>query len=107
MRGISVLELAGLGPGPYCGMVLADFGAHVVRVDRLGDLRDLGVLARAKRSLAVDLKRPQGAAVLRRLCARTDVVLEPFRPGEPPASPQRRRGTRRRRDPAEWRGRAV
>ncbi|XP_019655431.1 alpha-methylacyl-CoA racemase isoform X1 [Ailuropoda melanoleuca] len=81
LRGISVLELAGLGPGPYCGMVLADFGAHVVRVDRLGDLRDLGVLARAKRSLAVDLKRPQGAAVLRRLCARTDVVLEPFRPG--------------------------
>ncbi|XP_022349318.1 alpha-methylacyl-CoA racemase isoform X2 [Enhydra lutris kenyoni] len=81
LHGISVLELAGLAPGPYCGMVLADFGAQVVRVDRLGARRDWSFLARGKRSLAVDLKRPQGAAVLRRLCARTDVVLEPFRYG--------------------------
>lgn len=81
LQGISVLELAGLAPGPYCGMVLADFGAQVVRVDRLGSRGDLSFLARGKRSLAVDLKRPQGAAVLRRLCARTDVVLEPFRHG--------------------------
>ncbi|XP_044088927.1 alpha-methylacyl-CoA racemase isoform X2 [Neovison vison] len=81
LHGISVLELAGLAPGPYCGMVLADFGAQVVRVDRLGARRDLSFLSRGKRSLAVDLKRPQGAAVLRRLCARTDVVLEPFRHG--------------------------
>jgi len=81
LQGISVLELAGLAPGPYCGMVLADFGARVVRVDRLGSRGDVSFLARGKRSLAVDLKRPQGAAVLRRLCARTDVVLEPFRHG--------------------------
>lgn len=86
LQGISVLELAGLAPGPYCGMVLADFGARVVRVDRLGSRGDVSFLARGKRSLAVDLKRPQGAAVLRRLCARTDVVLEPFRHGEPPGA---------------------
>lgn len=106
LHGISVLELAGLAPGPYCGMVLADFGAQVVRVDRLGARRDLSFLSRGKRSLAVDLKRPQGAAVLRRLCARTDVVLEPFRHGEPWAPAQRRWGTRSGTVPAEGRSRA-
>lgn len=105
LRGISVLELAGLAPGPFCGMVLADFGARVVRVDRLGARSDLSFLARGKRSLAVDLKRPQGAAVLRRLCARTDVVLEPFRHGEPPG-PLRRWGTGRGEVLAEGRSRA-
>ncbi|KAM7148486.1 alpha-methylacyl-CoA racemase [Molossus nigricans] len=81
LRGISVVELAGLAPGPLCGMILADFGARVVRVDRPGALGDVSHLSRGKRSLAVDLKTPQGAAVVRRLCARADVVLEPFRQG--------------------------
>uniref|UniRef100_A0A8C3YAS8 Alpha-methylacyl-CoA racemase n=1 Tax=Catagonus wagneri TaxID=51154 RepID=A0A8C3YAS8_9CETA len=81
LHGVSVVELSGLAPGPFCGMVLADFGAQVVRVDRPGSLGDQSALARGKRSLAVDLKRPQGQAVLRRLCALADVVLEPFRPG--------------------------
>ncbi|XP_004605615.2 alpha-methylacyl-CoA racemase [Sorex araneus] len=81
LRGISVVELAGLAPGPFCGMVLADFGAQVVRVDRPGGGGDVSLLSRGKRSLALDLKRPRGAAVLRRLCARADVVLEPFRHG--------------------------
>ncbi|NWS84518.1 AMACR racemase, partial [Toxostoma redivivum] len=77
-------ELAGLAPAPLCGMILADFGAKVVRVDRPsraavsahGDVQ-----ARGKRSLALDLKRPQGAAVLRRLCRGADVLIEPFRHG--------------------------
>ncbi|XP_025292248.1 alpha-methylacyl-CoA racemase [Canis lupus baileyi] len=81
LRGLSVLELAGLAPGPLCGMILADFGARVVRVDRLGARGNMNILARGKRSLALDLQRPQGAAVLRRLCARADVVLEPYRHG--------------------------
>ncbi|XP_037385837.1 alpha-methylacyl-CoA racemase isoform X2 [Talpa occidentalis] len=81
LRGVSVVELAGLAPGPFCGMVLADFGAQVVRVDRPGSAGDVSRLGRGKRSLAVDLKRPRGAAVVRRLCARADVVLEPFRRG--------------------------
>lgn len=84
LRGVSVVELAGLAPGPFCGMVLADFGAQVVRVDRPGAQGDVSRLSRGKRSLAVDLKRRRGAAVVRRLCARADVVLEPFRHGERP-----------------------
>lgn len=83
LRGVRVVELAGLAPAPFCGMVLADFGAEVVRVDRLGSAGDRSFLARGKRSLALDLKRSGGAAVLRRLCARADVLLEPFRCGEP------------------------
>ncbi|XP_062942676.1 alpha-methylacyl-CoA racemase isoform X1 [Cynocephalus volans] len=81
LRGVRVVELAGLAPGPFCGMVLADFGAQVVRVDRRDSPGDGSHLARGKRSLVLDLKRPRGAAVLRRLCSRADVVLEPFRPG--------------------------
>ncbi|XP_059865605.1 alpha-methylacyl-CoA racemase isoform X1 [Delphinus delphis] len=83
LQGVSVVELAGLAPGPFCGMVLADFGAQVVRVDRPGTRGDLSRMGRGKRSLAVDLKHPRGAAVLRSLCARADVMLECFRPGEP------------------------
>ncbi|XP_059865606.1 alpha-methylacyl-CoA racemase isoform X2 [Delphinus delphis] len=81
LQGVSVVELAGLAPGPFCGMVLADFGAQVVRVDRPGTRGDLSRMGRGKRSLAVDLKHPRGAAVLRSLCARADVMLECFRPG--------------------------
>ncbi|XP_075831997.1 alpha-methylacyl-CoA racemase isoform X2 [Microtus pennsylvanicus] len=81
LRGIRVLELAGLAPGPFCGMILADFGAQVVRVDRPGSGGDVSLLARGKRSLVLDLKQPRGAAVLRRLCASADVLLEPFRCG--------------------------
>ncbi|XP_012495982.1 PREDICTED: alpha-methylacyl-CoA racemase isoform X1 [Propithecus coquereli] len=81
LRGICVLELAGLAPGPFCGMILADFGAQVVRVDRPGASGDVSHLSRGKRSLVLDLKRPRGAAVLRRMCARADVLLEPFRSG--------------------------
>ncbi|XP_011284896.1 alpha-methylacyl-CoA racemase [Felis catus] len=81
LQGIRVLELAGLAPGPFCGMVLADFGAQVVRVDRPGARRDVSFMARGKRSLVVNLKRQDGALVLRRLCAQADVVLEPFRHG--------------------------
>lgn len=107
LRGILVFELAGLAPGPFCGMVLADFGAQVVRVDRPGARGDVSFMARGKRSLAVNLKRPDGALVLRRLCAQADVVLEPFRDGEPQAPLRLRRGTRRGKVPAEGRGWAV
>uniref|UniRef100_A0A2K5E2C9 Alpha-methylacyl-CoA racemase n=1 Tax=Aotus nancymaae TaxID=37293 RepID=A0A2K5E2C9_AOTNA len=81
LRGILVVELAGLAPVPFCGMVLADFGARVMRVDRPGSRYDVSGLARGKRSLALDLKQPRGVAVLRRLCAQSDVLLVPFRSG--------------------------
>ncbi|NXG10491.1 AMACR racemase, partial [Sakesphorus luctuosus] len=82
LSGVRVLELAGLAPAPLCGMILADFGARVVRVDRpprAGPPPD--VQGRGKRSLALDLKQPQGAAALRRLCRGADVLIEPFRHG--------------------------
>ncbi|NWT55367.1 AMACR racemase, partial [Erythrocercus mccallii] len=85
LSGVRVLELAGLAPAPLCGMILADFGAQVVRVDRLPRpaeaLEPGDVQARGKRSLALDLKRPQGAGALRRLCGVADVLIEPFRHG--------------------------
>ncbi|NXP90066.1 AMACR racemase, partial [Passerina amoena] len=85
LSGVRVLELAGLAPAPLCGMILADFGAQVVRVDRLSQSAAASahgdVQARGKRSLALDLKQPQGAAVLRRLCGGADVLIEPFRHG--------------------------
>eukprot|EP00457_Paulinella_chromatophora_P010714 gb/GEZN01010826.1/.p1 GENE.gb/GEZN01010826.1/~~gb/GEZN01010826.1/.p1 ORF type:complete len:388 (-),score=44.27 gb/GEZN01010826.1/:44-1174(-) len=80
LTGIRVLELAGLAPVPFCGMVLADFGADVVRIDRpRGNAPDN--LSRGKRSIVLDLKNPQGLCVLRRLVLRADVLLDPFRPG--------------------------
>uniref|UniRef100_G1PYV6 Alpha-methylacyl-CoA racemase n=1 Tax=Myotis lucifugus TaxID=59463 RepID=G1PYV6_MYOLU len=79
--GVLVVELAGLAPGLFCGMVLVDLGAQVVRVDQPGALGDVSCLSRGKRLLALDLKRWRGTAVVRRLCACTDMVLEPFRHG--------------------------
>jgi alpha-methylacyl-CoA racemase len=86
LSGLAVLEMAGLGPAPFAGMVLADLGATVVRVDRVGvhavplpPREDLQ--GRGKRSIAVDLKHPEGAALVRTLAARADVLIEGFRPG--------------------------
>ncbi|XP_074994092.1 alpha-methylacyl-CoA racemase [Calonectris borealis] len=82
LSGVRVLELAGLAPAPLCGMILADFGAQVVRVDRTPrSAVAADVQGRGKRSLALDLKRPAGAAALKRLCCRADVLIEPFRHG--------------------------
>lgn len=81
LKGIRVVEMAGLAPSPMCGMILADLGASVVRVDRATTSMNLDVCARGKRSLAVDLKTPQGREVVRKLCARSDVLIDPFRPG--------------------------
>ncbi|GAA4885967.1 CaiB/BaiF CoA-transferase family protein [Saccharopolyspora cebuensis] len=82
LAGIKVVELAGIGPAPFCAMLLADLGADVVRVDRPGagsDRHDL--LNRGKRSVVVDLKQERGAAAVRALAARADVLLEGLRPG--------------------------
>ncbi|NXJ80241.1 AMACR racemase, partial [Trogon melanurus] len=82
LRGVRVLELAGLAPAPLCGMILADFGARVVRVDRTNPpVPYADVQGRGKRSLALDLKRAAGAAALKRLCRGADVLIEPFRHG--------------------------
>lgn len=86
LQGVRVIELAGLGAAPYGCMLLADLGADVVRIDRPGAASDAGVLAhvalwRGRRSAVVDLKHPDGAALLGRLLATADVLVEGFRPG--------------------------
>lgn len=65
LRGLKVVELAGLAPGPVCGMILADFGAKVTRVDRLGAGLNYDVTARGKRSISLNLKKPEGVQILR------------------------------------------
>jgi alpha-methylacyl-CoA racemase len=88
LAGIKVVELAGIGPGPMCAMLLADLGATVLRIDRPGP-QDLGVarprrydlLLRGRHSLAVDLKHPKGKALALRLVESADALIEGFRPG--------------------------
>jgi alpha-methylacyl-CoA racemase len=87
LEGVVVTELAGLGPAPFCGMLLADLGAEVVKVDRIGGTQlpigstESDVLNRGKRSIAVDLKSPGGVEVVLRTVARSDALIEGFRPG--------------------------
>jgi alpha-methylacyl-CoA racemase len=83
LAGVRVVELAGIGPGPFCAMLLADLGAEVLRVDRPAAARPgwPTVLARGRRSVAVDLKHPDGAGVVLDLVASADALVEGFRPG--------------------------
>ena len=88
LAGLKIIELAGLGPGPFCAMLLADMGAEVLRIDRkdgggrpirLDDTKD--VLNRGRRSVAMDLKNPEAVATVLDLCAGADALIEGFRPG--------------------------
>lgn len=82
LSGLTVVELAGLGPAPFAAMMLADHGARVIRVDRPDSADGSGnVLCRNRSSLALDLKQKAGRAVLLKLIATADVLIEPFRPG--------------------------
>jgi alpha-methylacyl-CoA racemase len=86
--GLKVVELAGIGPAPFAAMLLADLGAEILRVDRQVD-SGLGVprgaeydlMSRSRRSIAVDLKNPQGVETVLRLAGGADVLIDPFRPG--------------------------
>src|SRR5882724_2003651 len=88
LSGVKVLELASIGPGPFCGMMLADMGADVLRVDRL-EPTDLGlpleprydIMARGRRSIGLDLKRPDAITTVLALVEKADVLIEGFRPG--------------------------
>ncbi len=88
LDGVRVLELPAIGPVPYLGMLLSDLGAEVIRVDKLpGTSRGLadgmndGPLGRGRRSIGLDLRKPEGAEVLLRLAGSADVLVEGFRPG--------------------------
>jgi alpha-methylacyl-CoA racemase len=84
LHGVRVVELGGIGPGPFCGMVLADLGADVIRVDRpdqAGTASEHPILHRGRRSVVLDLKTPAGTGAARRLIGTADAVVEGFRPG--------------------------
>lgn len=89
LTGVRVVEVAGIGPGPFAAMLLADMGADVIRVDRAGSVAPvaadatppLDLLNRGRRSIGVDLKMPEGAEVVLRLVTSADAFIEGFRPG--------------------------
>lgn len=91
LQGLRIVEFAGIGPAPFCGMMLADMGAEVILIERkranpntaglVADDRRLEFLHRGKQSIAVDLKQPGATQMVMKIIARADAVLEGFRPG--------------------------
>lgn len=87
LTGIKVIEIAGIGPGPFCAMMLADMGAEVLRIDRADKVSgvpsfpNLDLLNRGRRSIGVDLKNPDGIETVLSLVEQADVLIEGFRPG--------------------------
>lgn len=84
LNGYTVVELAGIGPAPMGGMILADMGAEVIRIDRAGGAGSLhmkDVSSRGKKSVALNLKDPQGVETLLRIVENADVLIDPMRPG--------------------------
>ena len=84
LKGLKIIEMAGIGPGPFCGMVLADLGAEIIRVDRasaIGTGSKKEPSNRGKKSIAVDLKAKEGVEVVLKLVETADAIFEGFRPG--------------------------
>jgi len=85
LAGLRIIEIGGIGPGPFCAMMLADMGAEVIRVNRSAgttlDVAELPFLARGRRSIALDLKNEAGLAALLKLVEKADGLIEGFRPG--------------------------
>lgn len=83
LSGLKIVEFAGIGPGPFCGMLLSDLGADVVRIDRKGAGRGspADITARGRRSVALDLKNPAAIETCLKLMEEADGIIEGFRPG--------------------------
>jgi alpha-methylacyl-CoA racemase len=88
LQGIRIIELQGIGPGPFCGMMLSDMGAEVIRIDRAANVAGgdpstppVDILARGRKSIGVDLKNPDGVETVLRLIESADGLIEGFRPG--------------------------
>jgi alpha-methylacyl-CoA racemase len=91
LKGLKIVEMAGIGPGPFIGMVFSDMGADVVRIDRKGTVKGrdsehfkqdhTNVTARGRRSVAVDLKNPAGVETVLKLIDKADALIDVFRPG--------------------------
>ncbi len=88
LTGLKIVEIAGIGPGPFCAMLLADLGADILRIDRpqkaiVGEPRDTlnDITLRSRRSVAIDMKNPEGIETLLKLIEQADGLIEGFRPG--------------------------
>lgn len=83
LSGLKIIEFAGIGPGPFCGMLLSDLGADVIRIDRKGSGRSspADITARGRRSVALDLKNPEAIETCLKLMETADGIIEGFRPG--------------------------
>src|ERR1700710_2982869 len=88
LQGVKIVELAGIGPGPFAGMLLSDMGADIIRVDRSAqvnpatfDKPNLEPLYRGRRSIGVDLKNPEGVELVMKLIENADALFEGYRPG--------------------------
>ncbi len=84
LSGCKIIEMAGIGPGPFCGMLLSDLGADVVRIDRPGDGRPgrpADIMSRGRRSISLNLKDPKDVETALKLIDKADGLIEGFRPG--------------------------
>ena len=84
LKDIKVIEMAGIGPAPFCGMILADMGAEVISVERItaaGRGSSADIASRGKKSIAVDIRKPEGQEIIKKLIDSADVLIEGFRPG--------------------------
>ncbi|KAH9516216.1 alpha-methylacyl-CoA racemase isoform X1 [Dermatophagoides farinae] len=80
LKGVKVIELVGLAPAPFLGLILSDFGARVIRVDNL-DNTNGSMFSQQKESMYLNLKHPKGSEILQRLTEKSDVLIDPYRPG--------------------------
>lgn len=88
LTNIKILEIAGIGPGQFCGMLLADMGAKIIRIDRVEDAGlgipmpvEYNLMNRSRKTITVDLKKPQGIELILKMCETSDAIFEGFRPG--------------------------
>ena len=86
LSGFKIIEMAGIGPGPFCGMMLSDLGAEILRIDRADKVRpdaspNKELLARGRKSIGVNLKTPEGVELVLRLLESADGLIEGYRPG--------------------------
>ena len=84
LKDIKVIEMAGIGPAPFCGMILADMGAEVISVEIItaaGRGSSADIASRGKKSIAVDIRKPEGQDIIKKLVESADVLIEGFRPG--------------------------
>jgi alpha-methylacyl-CoA racemase len=85
LEGVKIIEVGGIGPGPFCGMMLSDMGAEIIRVERKGGLSlsdpKYDLLTRNRKSISLNLRKPQGVRTLLRMLEQVDALQEGFRPG--------------------------